>query len=431
MIIFILILMVLLSLILTVVSRDMFNNIINPISIYSIWWTINSIISSLGLFGLFKPDVDVYMMVLLSIIAFSVGCIIIVSKRDKTGNLKKIDIKSNDIKGNVNYRNVIVINLAAILFMIPYTLEAIEIFINHGAAILRAVSLSEDGLTGSLLNLVIIQWLVLGIFTATMITATIQLTLSKGKKILFFLALVVILVYTFTFGGRWIIYRFIVMLVLSSLFLKSFKKYDIKILKRRKVTLLLSIVGIVSMLVITSQRSLPGLSIAGNLVTYFTGSFTMLDILTNLESYPDIGGGYLFGFASIGGLIAPLLTTFSVITGIEILRPDEIVLGVTGQDYVIGTNTIYNAFATSLYTFGRDFGILGVIIIPFIFGIVCSLVFIYVKRKQSLRAYQLYIFFLYLIISSTMQWDLIHPWPWFTMFFLWVFTKKEKYKKIS
>ena len=433
-----LLLIIITNLLFTNISFKVYKMKMNPMSLNSVWWTINLIISSLGLYGMYKPSMMIYFIVFLATTAFNMGSLIRMNRTRVT------IIGDDNFVGSVNYKKLIIINLVALIFIMPYTAKAVKILVQSGPAVLRATSLTVGGLGTSMLTQVMLEWIVTGVFNATVIIAVILFTLNKNKNLML-LAILDIIIYTLTFSGRWILYRALVVICISYILLNGTKnkKFIIKDLNRERILndnqntskrkrkkskrnlLLIISSSVVFLAIITFNRTFEGMSFFGNIVIYFTGSFVMLDSILSQNDFFSVNQ-WLFGGASIAGITQPILAGFSFITGIEIVRADEIVLGITALNYQIGENIIFNAFATSNYMFIRDFGILGCVVIPFVFGFVISGVYKKLIFKKRLFTYILYVFLMYVIISSTMQWDFVSAWTWFAILFIYICIDQRK-----
>lgn len=400
------------SIIMIYVSIKKFRRKFNPVVIFNVTWLVIINISSLALFGLFKPSTIVYMMSFLLIFTFDVVYIIL---------CKKVSLYIEEgLDIYINYKIVKVINYICMIFILPATFKSINILLTEGFTQVRT-AMSDGGLgIESQIEWIITSWIVSPVFNAILILGIVLYIFDNKNKKLIFTGLLDMIIYTVTFGGRWMILRFVLIIIFSLMLSTDIRNsilLNIRKLKRKLYSLVFVAVSV--LMYITSQRGLG--SILESIIIYFTGSLSYFD--SHIQSNIDIT--HLYGLGFFSGLLDIPLIIIQKLLRIDFVRPCEYIGTFTSPTLAIGDNILFNGFGSALLDFWIDFGILGSIIN----GVILAVLIMYLYKrleKQNIRSYSIYIFALVLLVITPVKWELDLPWSWMTILFLIIFTSKVK-----
>lgn len=410
-------------------SRRKYKSLINPVFILNSVMVVVSFLSLFGLYGLYVPSELTYVVIYISCFVFS---IVSITKTKVINTYDSSELNINQTKSkrkNKRFRILAWLNVFSYFFIMPFTIEAIKILLSKGVSYLRAYSLAVGGLNTSLVDQIILQWVIQGIFYGTILYALILFAKNDNYKIPLSFALIDIILYSVTFGGRRIILFSIIYLIISLILFSRKNRFWPALItnkKRKKIHILLFLaMGILSVFYITSKRGFSGDGFISSLIIYYVGGLNILD-----KAISEFGllriNEFLLGTATIGGLIDPPLAVFSFLTGVEFLRPTEIVLGFSGQIHLIGENLRFTAFTTWLYPFIRDFGIFGVIMMPVVFAIIIKRIFYLAFSKGDIYFQSLYVYLLYVLTQSSIGWEFTSQYTWFGLMFLFIFTRNDR-----
>lgn len=396
-------------------SIIVFKHLFNPIVVFNISWILVINISSFALFNLYKPTEVVYIMAILLIFVFNITCLLI------KGKIKKTNMKNFNSK--VNYRFIKILNYFGIIYLFPATIKSINIFLNQGATAVRTAMV--DGSLGieSTFEWIITSWIVSPIFNATIIISIILYIFDNRNTKLIYVSLIDLILYTITFGGRWLILRFIIIILFSLALSYHLKKNMLKELRKikRKLYLFLGI-GVSVLVYITSQRGFEN-DVIRTMVIYFTGSLNYFN--QHIKLTPNIN--HLYGTAFFSGLLDFPLLIFQSLFGLEMIRPAEYVGQFTSPNIIIGDGIIYNGFGSALLDFWLDFGVFGAVIDGIILAVIVMIVYKLIY-KANVRVYSMYIFILMILVITPIKWEFDLQWSWMTIFFILLFTTNKSIK---
>ncbi|MDM0700695.1 O-antigen polymerase [Clostridium perfringens] len=400
------------SIIMIYVSIKKFKRKFNPVVIFNIAWLCIINISSLNLFGVFKPSTIVYMMSFLLIFTFNVVYIILG---------KNICLYIDDeMDMHISYKILKVINFICIIFILPATFKSINILLKGGFTQVRT-AMSDGGLgIESQMDWLITSWIVSPVFNAILLLGiTLYIFDNKNKKLIF-IGLLDMIIYTITFGGRWIVLRFVLIIIFSLMLSTNIRNSILLNVKKvRKKLYFLLFLAIGTLIYITSQRGIGG--ILESIIIYFTGSLSYFD--QHIQNSIEVTNLYGLGFFS--GLLDIPLIIIQKLLAIDFVRPSEYIGSFTSATLVIGDNRLFNGFGSALLDFWIDFGILGSVINGSILAVLIMCLYKGLAKK-NIRSYSVYIFALVLLVITPIKWELDLPWSWMTILFLIIFTSKKK-----
>lgn len=154
--------------------------------------------------------------------------------------------------------------------------------------------------------------------------------------------------------------------------------------------------------------------------TYLVGPFRALDYAFKHDYFDKLGGPTL-GCSTLG-FIPGMLKIFLGKLGIAFTTPNNVIYGTLQNDWIwIGRD--FNFAYTPLLNFYMDFGILGILIIPFLFGLVIKRYSMKLFVSMNVAYLFLVAFFFNVVFESHFGWILYH-WNCFVYFIYFYFLRK-------
>ena len=349
-----------------------------------------------------------------SMLLFSYNLVLLTGKIVKLNQVKSLEMR-------LDYRKIKLINYLALIYLFPYSLNSISIFLNYGATAVRTAMGNGDLGIESGVQWIITSWIVAPIFNAVIVIAIILYIFDNKNTKLMLLAILNLIIYTITFSGRWLLLRFILFVIFSLFLANRINREAVKKVKKQLYIILILV--FFCLLFITSQRGFDE-DILKTVVLYFTGSLSYFEQhLQNINEHV-----YLLGSGFFSGVIDIPLILLQKILSIDFIRPAEYIGTFTAQNIVIGEGIIFNGFGSALLDFWIDFGFFGPLINGFFLGKI--IVYLYNSlRYQNIKVYSIFIFSLVLLVFTPIKWELDLQWSWMTIFFIIVFTKKKGVRK--
>ncbi len=394
-------------------------------SLFTTIWCFCLVVSSFGLYGLYVPSNTVYIMSVVAMLCFFLVDLIYDGRKteweEQSGVL--------EIGGRFYKWRLVFLNIICFVFSVPYLQKAMEYARDYGLVALRAATPEDIGQNTSVA--LAFQWLCLPVFTVTIIYAAILFAMKKMDILLLIFAVVDTYIYSMSYGGRYIIAKFLFYFVAAVIIVN--RGSVSKILKRNKSILLLGSVALVALVIITQNRSLSGMGWMGNVVGYFTGSFGFLSALLEKNfAHRALG----FGYYTFGSPLNLVMAGLKVVFDIEYLGSDTAFSSYAADYLKIGENVSYNSLPTFMYAFILDYGVqlfwIGVVIFAF-FSIFFEKRF---YKKTNIAAMAMYMFVLFNVFDSVLVYDYLSPGSvvvflviWFVTITSWkdrVAAKKEK-----
>jgi oligosaccharide repeat unit polymerase len=404
---------------LTLLTKIMYGSIYKVNMLFNIVWCIFGGLSTLELFGLYKPNNIIHLYVIVSIVVFNFVYIIF-SKivKNKWGFNKSI----GNIVGKPNYKIIYIVNTIALFYSVSFIPKAWMIMNNYGYDVLRTYAFKASEIYASTIELTIFQNIVNPIFIATSIVCAVSVALKKSTKTLIILAIIDIAVYTFLFAGRLSLVKFIAFFLFS--FCLVYKKSLFKFLIRNKKYIVLGFLAFVFFSYLTIQRSTS--SVFEQAVIYLSAPFIMLSNLNDMAPWEN---NLLLGKATFGFIIGPFEKISAILLNTEYSSASYVITSITSIRQTVGDGISFNALTTMLFPFMMDFGKLGIVIGTAIFAVLVTMVEFKYKTTYSLFWLSLYIYILYNVPVTVMNYFLLNSSEGFILLFLLIFTKKVTFKK--
>ncbi|TDL61520.1 oligosaccharide repeat unit polymerase [Rhodococcus qingshengii] len=404
---------ILLSLYLTKIK---YRTVIKSNILFTLIWCTCAGISSIGFYGLYKPSAIIHFYSLTAIITFNI--IFFIHNRNKEN-----PINTRNIKGKARLNIIYILNFISWLYLSEFLIKALDIINSIGLKGLRGYAYDSSKGFATTFELLIIQWIIEPIFIATILIAVVYIVLGKKAPLLKIISIISVTIYTLTFGGRYLIVRVLMYYIFTLLITKS---TQLKVLGKKKVNKLFIGAIILTIIILTNQRSWGESSFIESTLVYYVGSFTFLDVLlkatSNMSPMPLFGGG-IFGFV-YNLIVTPLI----MILDLPYINSNYIITQVTSIPRMISPTQSYLAMTTMLYPFLRDFGYLGIIIGTSFLAWIISSAEIRLKRTNKLFLLCFYVYLCFVLFDSVMSYQLLFPSAGVTLLALYLFIDPQNRK---
>ena len=382
-------------------------------TIYTLLWCIGGILVNNNYIGLYSVHDETLFFVVLSIISVNLGFCIQNSPMQSMIPNWEIPDKA--------YRLIIGLHILAYIFTIPVLLAAINIIAAAGWNSLRELAYTTEN--NPLMNKGIFQLytaIINPIFTSTiLLTPVLVLSKSKFSSKLILLSIFDLLVTTCSFGGRTAIVRALLFVAITVVFNSEISQTKFHIKKSYIIGCGLVVVLLVFL---TSLRSHRGLSFFESTYVYLYGSLVYFDQIINESDYLSVNSQLLYGNATFGFITSIPQYILYRITGVN--NVPEYLIDLTSNDYIyIAPNVRYNALGTALYSFWRDGRGVGVFCGSFVLVSLYHYAKKKFRKKTSLFLYSFLIMVTYVIITSTMTYNLLTIQSSMVLFFMFLFTR--------
>lgn len=404
--------------------NKIYKSIINPNTIFNLWWFIITFFSLFGFSGINVPSNLTYFYIFIGILFFNVGtylnCIIMGKRKRKLDKELSWNISIKNIKLN----QIIIFNIICLIIMLPYTLKAISIIASSGFQYLRILAFNEsnDFINSTLIHAVF-QYIVNPFFLVVTILGVIFSLKQNRVHILLYLSFINAIVESITFGARTPISRIIEFYVIIYFLLKLNNKNNT--IKIKKIFIVILIIPIIYL---TLERGGIDFDFLNQFAIYYVGSFSLLDFYITNSTYFIFNEDFLTGRAFLGGLINPIIVILSVLYNFDykLYGGDYIITSITSINQSIGNGIFMNAAPTWIFHLLKDLGFLGLIIYPLLFGFIVNHIYLRMIKRKDLLSIAIMSYLLYTIIKTTSGWMFLFIPTWMCIIFLIYFIKRGK-----
>lgn len=387
-----------------------FHFILNPITVACFIWSIILPLSSSELYGVFVPSDKTYLVIIVGFSSFLIGAFVGSTRSRFVLSKDNLSVGYLQPKYRVNYTFVHIICLISIgyyLFQLVIVVRLLTSGMSYYSIRQIAVGSGENVLNSS--TLIAQLKGVIAYPTTYMMIALLPVELFFGKKnkIIIFEAIVLMVMFVLTSGGRSVILWFAVYVIAIFFFYKKqHPDFAIKVgRKYKKYIIILLVLLFIFMLYITKSRKGDEVDLVRELYIYFVVP------MTHFSHYIDVvdgSGVYGMGISSFYGFLYPLfylLRLLRIFHGYPefILNVHYMSFEMMERGYPVGGGINMNAFVTMFYQPYLDGRIIGVVMIMLIFGFVCSRAFVNAYYRNNIRALLVYILFLQKIIFSVVR----------------------------
>lgn len=340
-----------------VVSRYLDKSIIRPSNMFVFVWLFISVLFSFKYIEYNNPDNFTYLLIFIGVISFFIG------GRFSSNATKKAD------KFDIDIRKVLALQIITIIVYIPETIDTIGDLM-AGQTLedvrIRSGEVSESsGVIAILKNFILTPFL----FLSYPITAYIFLTnKAKGRKkmLVLIFSMIIVAISVLRLGGRSPILFFLVNFFVVWYFYKN----TIVISRSVKRVMLIVVSVMVSSFVYASiSRGIEDLP--RSFYHYFVGCIALLDNGVKSVSF------HTEGIATFSSPISIIDTFWRFIGGDE-LPAMKLILWINNyieETINVGVDCNMNAFYSLFFWFYLDYGIAGVVILCFLYGLLSDSIY--------------------------------------------------------
>jgi len=394
--------------------------LINPVSIYVLWWGGFLFLSTFKIIGMRLPSERTYNLLLLSVAMFALGGITFLKSSSKN-TTPKHDLKKPETAIDNKLRYFFYFQIICTLILLFYLVQTIHSLRSISADVYRSMLFTEYSIFGKF-KLVITYFIEPALYISFLLTMTGTI-LFKSSKLYFFLSLLNLTLYSAVTLGRAPVFIAVVCLILSFIYALSVRLLKIKLKYIVGIALPVFFIAWLSMYRRNTYDLKAILILRNYFVWYLTGPFTALELF--LDNYKE---SYAWDYSYVRGLFAGIEEILSPLTKnvFEGYTPiNNSFHEITRVFRSLGGKAIaHNSHYTMLYEFIRDSGMYGVVLFSYLLGFVNSILFNNFQKNKSIHNFSLMIIIHYLSLMGITRWELRYTWSWLTIFGVLFFANK-------
>lgn len=337
---------------------------ISQCSTFLLYWLIIVLLGCFHFYGLYNISSWVYLLVVVGSISFTFGYVVFSNVMTNV-NIYKVNYSAN---GNIVLRISFYITLLFAIYIISkQILLLLPIIIASGMSDARGeMQLDDTLLIGGVWD-ILLAYFAKPFVKAAMIVLMANSFVSKIDIKHIGVIIILLIMYFLSEGGRAVMLEiFFSFIYLFVLFKKRISK------KRMKVIKIAVAASSVLPILATMDR---GSDLFMSLYTYYCGSLTYLTSIFNNNA--AIFDEYLNGWACFQGVVKPM---YGILEQMGFPKPDSLIASnafiLSAQSTVldVAPSVPMNYFLTCFGYAYKDGGIIGVIVILFIYGVLSSFV---------------------------------------------------------
>lgn len=380
--------LIILIFILTVTSYIIYRDITNPSFIFCFFWFSILTMYSLRFYGLYNSSNRPFLYIVIGCLAFFLGshCL---------GN-KKISITNKKNEYIIQERVIVLLFIISFIFFFRKDILTLLNVIRGGSI--------YNVRYGGIIQSTYIEDVVVK-FVARPYAATItcigfsELLLANKKAKRHLIMALVLMIQSVLFDGILVMFEFLISCVFVSYILNRFilkrnnKNFENNKVIKRKKRIIFLILGIGLFILFLIKGS-----IFKTIYMHFTPSIIYLDNrLKVIDSFRYSGDVmmYTYGMTTLQGIIRPIMAILDMI-GLSCTYFDSATkFLLDNHDFVIhiADGEYFNFFTTSFAFYYKDFGVVGIVIFPFLYGKLCNRFYLNLKNKLNIINVCLYLFF--------------------------------------
>lgn len=372
----------------TLIGILIVGNVWNPITLFCGLYALIMFFYSLHIFELYAASDTAVSIVLIGVCSFFGGAISkCMIRRKKIPNKVVLD---NSIQ-SINFKLLNILNILALIYLCVTAVVVIRMLLSGSSMwYIRYILYNEDstvGVRSSNLSVQLYSYFVWP-WTYVIIPLSVYLFLlkrDKSKEVKLFLVLSTINIALFILitAGRISIIYYLLYFILTRLISRKSQKVPFK------YKIIIAIFVVVSMIAINaisaSRLSRP---LIENAYLYVCGCIPFLS--SRLQSFQSGSHVFTYGLSSFRGFFVLLIALLSRTFGVPDIWSNVIENCYT-QDFTnIAPNVTFNAFSTLFYYFYVDFGMIGVLVLSFVYGFVSMNFYEKFVKKPTFKNLMLY-----------------------------------------
>ena len=304
-----------------------------------------------------------------------------------------------------------------------YYIRYTSVIKNYGLVDVRKIRYYVGYMFSSTIEVVFYNYFIEGSSYFIIFAVAFSIVWGRIKNIVFYLLILSFFFYSAVGAGRTasvdiilnVVLLFILRKIISPkgpLSQNSFNRRFQHIKKRRICFIALALISFYGLTIyLTSYRmGLTDISVANfvigndefkrNIIVYCTAPFRALEYaITNFQGTL----GLHYGRLTFAGFDEPIGFFFNYI-GVDYPIINNLVGGLISEPIQIGNNQSINALYTCIFSFYFDFGIIGVIILPFLYGLLFRKIIVKFEHKHTLTNLFILIVVSVTTINSVFTW---------------------------
>ncbi len=394
--------------------------------IYLFYWNISIISSCFHPFGMHSIQDYTYFLLLLGMISFFLGMV----------TVQRVYRLSPTVNDNINLfisnsalaRNPICLFLFTFctFFLIKFALNTLVAANNQGAGLmdpdLRMKKIFEGKASASLLYM----YVIIPLFYSSLCILFVSLFSKRTKRpyLFYILAIPFIIAYSVVAGGRNIFVIILIYLFVTAICIRATRKKLNIPFKWTKYCIVLIFLAMIAMSLQTGYRKTGKYEISEDSIgeqlqemSELFASYSLIPIklfdIALEHDVPDELDAFWFGRATIAGTDEVLCGLYRRIIGTQ-PESSAIITTYVQNTWVPNvlpdTGNLYNYCYTAVFYNYMDFGVLGVIIIPFFMGFIFRYYIYQFYKYRSLPALMLVCFGFFMMVHSLFQCYFVKNW---------------------
>ena len=401
------------------------------LKIFAIYWFVSVLLASVGVFDIFEIHTLTYMVVLLGVIFFCFGFIAGGKNRSPIFAIEKDEVSAQfeSLASNIIYRIILIIASIYVSSLLVIFFEKIMFYQSLASVRTDFYAAELYGPLYSQLNAFFLRPLYL-----VTLPVFAYLILYKRNWICF-LSGYYLVGYESLSGGRIGYIRIALgVLFIAYCLLRTFKNN-----KRRGISLLvISGLAIFALLVIVSAARMGSVGLdkesrqvglettTEHIVSYTACPIAALDHSIT-HNYSSLIGGYQYGKLTL----TPVITFINLFTsriGFSLSVPlNDLVEYKQSIPIDIAPELDWNALYTANLYFYNDFGVLGVIIFPFLFGLLISRLISQMYKYRSIPLIMIVSFCFWCMVDSVLDYAFVSAYDFMTLLIMYFLGTRKSY----
>lgn len=396
---------------------------------FQIIWCVVLVASTFQPYDLYLPDDYTYFLLITNVVCFSFGFMVLKRFRGRILNLSSVDIAADNLLKNIKFKILVIIAGLISLYYFSIFQAALNVAGNLGEVRTEYYSGELLGPTYSVIN---------GVFLQPMLIICYPLlgyALYRRNWMVVPVLLFMILINSLS-GGRFGYVKIFYALIFFFGCVKRLNKKKIIGLSAGALLLFFSLAYVTAGRSDASGNTFDRIErgIDGTLehiTTYACGATVALDYSIE-HDYTNQIDGHTYGTIT-GSSIVQVAYIICNKIGLPFEQPMEKLGKLKQNSYIsVGKSRPFNALYTSVLFFYTDFGLLGVILIPFLLGMLCRFL---IKKFLTYQTFPLLILITYCYILSMFSITDFNFTTYTSLFMVillyWLGIKKGKKNKIS
>lgn len=401
------------------VSFSKYHSALHPIFLYNALWLIVTIVLQINTMGWYTLNNDVYLILLVGLIAFDFGGLLIgygTLNRYSPWNQERV-YEIEQVEDSIDYRKVgnrlLMIQLILTIMCIPLFFRGLSYVQRYGMSVMRNIVANgvEEGYMTATERILFMH---LGIFPAMQTCSFIQVFLwAKGKikgwhLLASILDLIVVVVATV---GRWEVFYFALAMLCAYMLNKKTSNSGMSIGKRKRIRRrirLIIVIAIIALFIVTIQRHKVVGNIFKSILNIVAGYFCCGPALLQVMLKNPVASGistWHWGQAIFGGFLGCINYILQIVTFKRVHLSLYDTQAYAAEFYAVGAHQSMNAYPTWYYYFMQDFGYLGIIFITAIIAGISVRIYRKAKRKASINNQLAYFYVLHVILFASIWWE--------------------------